>query len=371
MKTYLTVLLLFVVFFLNAQERPFYIGHSLVNANMPKMVNDLAIDANLITNYGYQVINGSPLTYNFDNASSAQGIPYSTAFPSGNFNNLIITEAVPLQNHLTWSDTHGKANDFYNYAQNNNNNIPVKFFIYETWHCTNSGLTGGCDYDNSANSNTLWHPRLLADLPLWTGIVDYVRNQNPTDTDIWMVPAGQALYNLTTQINNGNLTGITSFTDLFVDNIHLNNKGNYFIACVMYATIFKQSPVGLTTNISNEWGVAFADMPTTAQAAVMQQVAWNTVINLSSLTGVSTLSTNTPLEKNKLLVYPNPTNQYLNISFPYVSGNVKIKVYNALGQLVKEAVLTTTSKKVDVSNLTSGLYYLVTNNYDVIKFVKN
>ena len=281
MKGYIILLSLILFLKVNSQERPFYIGQSLVNSDMPKMVNDLAVDAGLTTNYGIQIINGSPLQWNYNNAVSAEGTPYTTPFPNGNFNNLVVTEAVPLQNHLTWSDTYLYANNFYNYAKNNNNNNPVKFFIYETWHCINTGLTG-CEYDNSANSNTLWHPRLQADFSLWTGIVDYVRSKNPTDTDIWMVPAGQAFYNLTTQINNGNVSGITNFTDLFVDDIHLNNKGNYFIACVMYATIFKQSPFGLTTNINNTYGSAFTDMPTQAQAEIMQQVAWNTVSTLST-----------------------------------------------------------------------------------------
>lgn len=287
--------LLFLVLLIttaHSQERnPFYIGHSLVNHDMPIMVNALAIDAGMTTHFDKQVINGSPLSYNYDNPANAQGTPYTDAFPAGNFNTLIITEAVPLQNHLTWSNTYSYANSFYNYAKNNNNSVPIRFYIYETWHCINSGiplpdLPSGCNYDNSANSNTLWHPRLLADFPLWSGIVDSVRLENPNDDEIWMVPAGQAFYNLQNEISAGNLPGITSYTDLFVDDIHLSNAGNYFIACVMYATIYRTSPEGLTTMINNQWGGLFPDMPSSAQAQIMQEVAWNTVVNLPGWTGV-------------------------------------------------------------------------------------
>jgi|GEM_PF-2415346 len=281
-----------------AQEsNPFYVGHSLVNHNMPYMVQSLAVAAGKQTHYGRQIINGSPLENNFNNPNGAEGTPYTTAFPNGNYNRLVVTEAVPLQNHLTWSNAYVAANNFYNYAKNNNNGVPVKFYIYETWHCINSGIPNtnpnfpnGCWYDNTANSTIQWHPRLQADFSLWSGIVTHVRNQNPGDNQIWMVPAGQAFYNLTIQINAGNVPGISSFRDLFSDDIHLTNAGNYFVACVMYATIYGESPVGLTSAISNQWGNPYTNMPTPAQAAVMQQVAWSTVTGLSSWTGV-TLST--------------------------------------------------------------------------------
>lgn len=288
------------------ESNPFYIGHSLVNHTMPYMVQALAVHAGKQTHYGRQIINGSPLQHNYNNPGGAEGTPYSTAFPGGNYNRLIVTEAVPLQNHLTWSNTYSTANNFYNYAKNNNNGVPIKFYIYETWHCTNSGIPSpdpnfpnGCWYDNTAHSTILWHQRLLSDFPLWSGIVSHVRNQNVGDNQIWIIPAGQAFYNLTTQINSGNVPGIISFRDLFSDDIHLTNAGNYFVACVMYATIYGESPVGLPSNIADEWGTPFTSMPSPAQALVMQQVAWSTVTGLSAWTGVS--STTLPIAFSKLL----------------------------------------------------------------------
>jgi hypothetical protein len=53
----------------------------------------------------------------------------------------------------------------------------------------------------------------------------------------------------------------------------LTNKGNYFVACVMYAALFKESPVGLTAAINNIYGTAYTKMPTSQQAQIMQEVA--------------------------------------------------------------------------------------------------
>lgn len=352
----------------NAQEsNPFYIGHSLVNHNMPLMVQALADDAGQTTNHGKQIINGSPLQYNYNNPDNAEGTPYTSAFPDGNYNTLVLTEAIPLQNHLTWSGTFEYANSFYNYAKDNNNGAPVSLYIYETWHCVNSGIPQldwptGCAYDDSANSSTLWQPRLQADFPLWSSIVTDVRNQNPTESEIWMVPAGQAFYDLTTEINAGNLPGISNFTDLFVDDIHLTNAGNYFVACVMYATIYKQSPVGLTTDINTQWGTIFEDMPTPDQAMVMQQVAWAVVTRLKEWTGVTSNSVSTEnlsADEQTFSIYPNPATEFITIESNGSAGIEEVRIYDSMGSLVKEVFLV--NQRVDISDLPSGLYLIAAN----------
>jgi hypothetical protein len=380
MKILHSVIVIFFVFKAQAQvANPFYVGHSLVNHFMPYLVQKLAVDADKKTQYGVQIINGSPLQFNYANAKTAEGTPYTTAFPNGNFNTLVVTEAVPLQNHLTWSDTYGSANKFYQFAKNNNNGVATKFYIYETWHCINSGipntdpnLPNGCWYDQTANSTILWHQRLLTDFSLWSGIVSYVRNQNPADKQIWMIPAGQAFHHLTTQINAGNVPGLRSFRDLFSDDIHLTNAGNYFVACVIYATIYGESPVGLTSNILDQWGNAIPNLPTPAQALIMQQVAWNTVTNLSTWTGVSSVLLNAEnTQLSSFTIRPNPSSDFISINIDNRYRNNIVQIYNSIGVLVKE-VLLNDSSTIQISDLTSGMYFMNIKNSSLgfQKFIK-
>jgi Secretion system C-terminal sorting domain len=354
MKFKLLLLFLLIQNFIFAQDiKPFYLGHSLVNFDMPAMVHGLALNAGKTTNYNQQIINGSPLQYNYNNHASAQGTSYRIAFPNGGFNTLVATEAIPLQNHLTYSNTHKYADSLFKYAKNNNNNIPIKYYIYETWHCTTTGTPTGCSYDN--NDDLLWQQRLQADLPLWTGIVNYVKNQFPTD-NIWLVPAGQAMYKLNTRIIAGTLPGITNFTDLFYDDIHLTNKGNYFVACVMYATLFRESPVGLSTALNNNFSTPFANMPTPQQALIMQQVAWETVTELSNLTGVSTLSANDFKKENTFKVFPNPVSDELFINHD-VSEDINYEVLDSKGKTLLKGSLTN-SKSINLSTIQGGFYFL-------------
>ena len=74
---------------------------------------------------------------------------------------------------------------------------------------------------------------------------------------------------------------------------------------------------------------------------------------------------NIPVElKDEIIVYPNPTSDFLNIK---INEDVRdIKVVNALGELIYNLAPT---KRIDVSNLDSGIYFIAINNH-TFKFLK-
>ena len=339
-------------------------GQSILCRAQPCEFYDACYGGRSGKEYDQQIINGAPLWWNFERYEGCEGTPYVNAFPSGNHNVLIITEAVPLQNHLDWSETHYNAARFFRYALDNNENRPVRFYLYETWHCINTGTPAGCDWDNG--DSIVWKPRLKRDLPLWTGIIDEMRNVFK-DEEIWMVPAGQAFYNLLSEAEAGNVPGITSFTDLFTDDIHLNNKGNYFVALVMYVCIFRESPLGLSTQLKDRFGNNFQNMPTEAQALIMQKVAWETVMEFSDLSGVfftSGVNRDTDIPKKKLLhAYPNPSSQkiYISGAQPYSD----IHILKTDGQIV----MTTKNSEIDIIDLLPGVYFIINGNR-TIRFIR-
>lgn len=76
----------------------------------------------------------------------------------------------------------------------------------------------------------------------------------------------------------------------------------------------------------------------------------------------------TDLNRKSISIYPNPTQSELNFS-----GDTEIKsaeIYNAMGKLVL-ANPTLYLQKIDVSTLSSGIYFLKINNAQTLKFVKN
>ncbi|MFK5982276.1 MAG: T9SS type A sorting domain-containing protein [Flavobacteriaceae bacterium] len=80
-------------------------------------------------------------------------------------------------------------------------------------------------------------------------------------------------------------------------------------------------------------------------------------IDAVSLTQV-VLSTNENTLKSQLKIYPNPTNDFINIEIANNNSNVAIKLYSILGELI---YLNNTNKQlfsIDMSDLSRGIYIL-------------
>ncbi len=66
-------------------------------------------------------------------------------------------------------------------------------------------------------------------------------------------------------------------------------------------------------------------------------------------------------------IYPNPANSYVTIVGENIVGNVSIT--NLIGETVYKATVTSNETKIDVSNLTNGMYFITTNGVTQ-KFIK-
>lgn len=72
------------------------------------------------------------------------------------------------------------------------------------------------------------------------------------------------------------------------------------------------------------------------------------------------------IAENTVSVYPNPATTTLNIE---VKENTIIKIVNVLGVTVSTQTLTTGANKIDVSNFTTGVYFVRSGN-SIVKFIK-
>lgn len=343
---------------LTAQDKinAFYIGHSLSD-QIPDMVASLSNQSRPGSfDWVYQGIPGAPLRWQWQRKSVRDYTPippnyhgfYDTNFglPTGRFDVLVLTESVPRYPRII-DETYQYADSFYVYATRYNPNIQI--YLYEDWHCLDSGTPTRCDYDiNAAN----WRQRLTDDLPMWEGVVQYLNNKFKPQKPVCMIPAAQGLARLYDLIPTGALPGISKIDDLFSDRIHLNDVGKYFIACVHYAAIHRKSPEGLAHQLQVWWGGNFK-APSPALAAKMQSIAWETVKNyplncLNLSTGLFDLKS-VPKE---LLAWPNPTQNSVNIQG--LDERDVFQVYNSLGQWIKNGV----GNELNVQDFAAGLYVL-------------
>lgn len=59
-----------------------------------------------------------------------------------------------------------------------------------------------------------------------------------------------------------------------------------------------------------------------------------------------------------ILITPNPTNGLLNISFNTIPQNTKIEVYNSIGALVLSETMINKNNTINISDLSSGIYFM-------------
>lgn len=249
------------------------VGHSLFGTTGPDMLqNALAATSSDVTVQA-QITNGAPLKYNWEHGPEAQGIDARRVLPQGQTTDLVLTEAIPLANHLKWSETDVYAQAFAGLALSGK--ADARVFVQETWHSLKSGTGAQIDYDDKAA--TPWRVRLQEDLADWEGIVALLRaGVEDGDTRVHLIPAGQALARLDDAIAANEVPGLSAIDGVFDDDIHLNALGHYFVSMVQYAVLTGASPEGLPHDVKDRYGKAF-DGPDAATALALQRIAGEAV----------------------------------------------------------------------------------------------
>ncbi|MDD4991833.1 MAG: T9SS type A sorting domain-containing protein [Paludibacter sp.] len=69
-------------------------------------------------------------------------------------------------------------------------------------------------------------------------------------------------------------------------------------------------------------------------------------------------------------IYPNPANDFININIPSNLDKEKIKIYNYLGETVKEFNPINSVERLDISNLPFGCYFVKYGSNKAQKFIK-
>ena len=241
-----------------------FIGHSLVGPTMPRMFNVFMEDIGHPDRAAIQIINGSSLRYNWENGATAQGVNAREVLLDGTYDAVIVTEAVPLDTHLQYSDTYGYAQRYFDLAVGANPD--TQFYVYETWNSIG-------DYPS------VWRDRLDQDLSKWEGIADYIDANAPAGAKpVLIIPAGQAMARLYDAIEAGQVPGLTSIRDIFDDDIHLNDIGNWFIASIQAATISGVDPGTLPIATTNPWDKPYGG-PDQAMADALIGIVADTLNN--------------------------------------------------------------------------------------------
>ena len=242
------------------------VGHSLFGPDNPVMLQDMLRETTPEATVEAQIINGAPLSYNWEHGDSAEGVNARKRLKSP-VDSVILTEAIPLANHLKWSNTEETVTLYYQAAKAAN--PEAKVYLQETWHSLNSGTGAEIPFDTGADIP--WRDRLDQDLPRWQAVVDEVNDR--VDGDLRLLPAGQAMARLDDAIRAGTVPGLKDISDVFADDIHPNTTGFYFISLLQFSALTGENPIGLPQQLEGRWGRTYR-VPSAALAQRLQEIAW-------------------------------------------------------------------------------------------------
>ena len=258
-------------------------GHSLVDNRLMHAFRSWNEQAAVTADVQQTVIIGAPSWYIWDHSTEATGVDsraylvtpgvdafvYAEGGPLDATGGTAVSPALPIDYGNRWSQL-AWANG-------------ARPLLYAIWPYTN---TGSSEYQTAFPSDpyrtmTDWRAKIDTLRPDYARIVGYVHARTPEGAAPFrLVPADALMATLYDTCLAGDLIGVTAsqsafYAAMFTDNIHLTVYGWYAVACLHYACVYGQSPVGLSTVWEDDFEGLYSPMPTGPQAAQLQAIAWS------------------------------------------------------------------------------------------------
>jgi hypothetical protein len=269
-----------------------YVGHSLINYEMPDMVMSLANSKSGLTHRrAVQVNPGTNINNNWLNCRQStftgQWPPLEFACDAiesgtdmGFYDTLIITQTnnpiIDPTNAANLGTTPEDFERFLNLFLSRNS--AGRAFFFTPWEDLGSRWHNGQE----------WTTQIAAELSLFervtTRIEEVSRTLRSRSVDVNLIPANLALRDLVRAAESGQFQGVSSRGQLFSDSVHMTALGNYYLACVVFASVYQQSPAGASGRTVNRWGVELTNIDA-ALALRLQNFAWQVVSSYRGWSG--------------------------------------------------------------------------------------
>jgi hypothetical protein len=266
--------------------RVFHIGHSLVNKDMPMMLERMAGTGH---DHRSQLGWGASLKSHWEPDVPVNGFDVENAHPrfqnarqavnSGQFDVLVLTESVEIKDAIK---SHNSPEYIRQWARAARAANPLsRVYLYELWH--------------ELNDPKGWLERLDEDLGLyWEGVLlAQGLAHGDTGGPVYVIPAGQVMARLVREVETrGGVGRLRSREDLFSvndkgkrDMIHLSALGNYLVALTHYSVLYHRPPALESPDIQLADGSRMQPI-SPELAKLMREVVWSVVTHYPK-TGVA------------------------------------------------------------------------------------
>jgi hypothetical protein len=221
------------------------------------------------------------------------------------------------------------------------NDIPVSFDVYQTYQLQNfnkadAPAAKGEAYLLPPQSITTFVAQLPNAAPTIDPVADQVIDNNSGEQMITLTgisDGGEGNQNL-------NLTSSVTSGATYLSNVHVVYNSPESTAKLYF------------TPVSNQKGNSVIKIEVSDNGLVNNKTTVNCSVQVLSSTSAATIKT------DDLKVFPNPASGYLNIRIPDRSYQMAM-IMNVTGSIVGQYKLDSDFKHVDISNLKSGLYFIL------------
>jgi hypothetical protein len=253
--------------------RSYHIGNSLTNIPLRGMLPEMSLEARAATvgdvsDVGWHILCGESL-------GSIWANPTATCVPPngyGYFTPALANNTWDAVTFQPYSDPQAEArttiNNMAGVLRSNPSNAKTRLFVYEAW----PQYLGATDYSAQWNA------------PYPGGVDNFHRDyfsklttdlRGDLGPDVYLIPIGEVLYRIDQLAKAGQVPGLSSVKQWYIDPAHLNGYGDLTATATLYATLYKKDP---------------SAMPLPAEAdprimAIINREVWSAV-NADPLTGV-------------------------------------------------------------------------------------
>lgn len=234
----------------------YHIGNSVTDTLNFTGLGQLAAQKQKSYTHGRHIIPGAPLEWIWnhptDGFSQQPSGLYPNALPKFTWDAVTLQ---PFDRRLPSDRDYIKR--FVNLAQQHAANADTQFYVYSRWprreaiKDVDGKVTGYRPLDYAAK----WNGKYTGGFDGTEETRDYFETVlKAVNEDIpglkkpaLMVPVGDVLYEMDKRLKAGQIPGLTGDVNiLYGDGIHFGNLGSFVVGATFYATLYKDSPVGLT-----------------------------------------------------------------------------------------------------------------------------
>ena len=183
---------------------------------------------------------------------------------------------------------------------------------------------------------------------------------HPMDKDI-MISYGEG--RIAKSTNQGQNWTDVGYTSLYVYKTFYDpNNPNVLYASGDYPGVNDTIKIYRSTDLGNTWQVFFEERIPNSDGIMDMHLHNNKLIVYTLVNGVYYLDLNNTVgiknnEFSQLIIYPNPSDNYVYIKSDYTINSVKI--IDVLGKLQYDNSLANKETYIDVADLTPGIYFIV------------